>query len=74
MSLGVPAAKQTSQDDKFAEMIGVVVCDEKCLTEEILAFTPAERFVEIGLWIFYEGDESFEISVDGSDRLIPGMC
>ena len=48
-------------------MVGVVVRDEQCFAEEILAFTPAEGFVEIGLWIFYEGDEGFEIRVDGLD-------
>ena len=55
-------------------MVGVVVRDEQCFAEEILAFTPAEGFEEIGLRIFDERDEGFEIGVDGLDGFFPSVA
>jgi hypothetical protein len=45
LTLFVPCAEKTAEEDEFAEMIGIVVGDEKRFTEEVLAISPAEGLV-----------------------------
>src|SRR5258708_6038506 len=68
-----PGAEETAEDDEFAEMVGVEVGDEKGFAEEVLAVAPAEGFEEVGLRIFDERDEGFEIGVNDLDGAGPGV-
>ncbi len=71
--LNVPGAEEATEDDEFAEMVGVVVGDEEGFAEKVLALAPAERFEEVGLWVFDECDEGFEVGVDEFDGAVPGV-
>jgi len=73
LSLLVPGAEETAEDDEFAEMVGVVVGDEEGFAEKVLAVAPAKGFEEVRLRIFDERDEGFEIGVNDLDGTVPGV-
>ena len=54
-------------------MVGVVVGDEEGFAEKVLAVAPAESFEEVGVWVFDEGDEGFEVGMDELNGTVPGI-
>jgi hypothetical protein len=73
VGLLVPCAEEAAKENEFAEMMGVVVGEEKSFAEEILAVAPAEGFVEIVRGLFDEGDEVFQVAMNGGDGFVPGV-
>lgn len=73
MKLWVPDVEEATDDDEFAEVVGVVVGDEKGFAEEVLAFAPAEGFVEVDVGFGEEGFEGALVGADGGDGVGPGM-
>ena len=69
----MPRSEEAAENDEFAEVVGGVVGEEESFAEEILAVAPAEGLEEVGVWIVDEGDEFFEVAVDGRDGVVPGL-
>ncbi len=69
----MPDVEEATENDEFAKVVGGVVGDEKRFAEEVLAVAPAEGLVEVGFGVLDEGDEVFEVGVNGGDGLIPGV-
>jgi hypothetical protein len=69
----VPGAEEAAENDEFAEVVGGVVGEEESFAEEILAIAPPEGFEEVGVWTFDEGEELFEVAMDGGDGFVPGF-
>jgi hypothetical protein len=55
----VPGPEEAAEEDEFAEMMRVVVGEEKGFAKEILAVAPAEGLVEIIRGLFDESDKVF---------------
>jgi hypothetical protein len=72
-SLLVPSTEEAAKDDELADVVGVVVGEEKRFAEEILPVTPAEGLVEIGGGVLDERFEALEVGADIRDGFVPGV-
>lgn len=66
-------AENTTQNQEFAQVVGVVVGDEEGFAEDGLAGAVRERREEVRVFVLHEFDHGVEIGVEGFDRVVPGF-
>jgi len=67
-----PGAQLATEQEQFAEVVGVVVGSEQDFAEDGLAVAVGERGEEIGGFVFYDFDHGFKVGAERGCAFAPG--
>lgn len=68
-----PGGEETADEDELAEMVGVVIGEEKSFVQQRLVIGVRDGRKKIGCGIFDFGGELFQVGVKRSDAVLPGF-